>query len=172
VVRWCFRCPIAVVFNRLSRRASLTFKNAKTWHKEVWTDLGMNDHGRVSHSGVSDPIWGKSDDWGLRCTRETNWGWYERVKERQREGSAQFKGVGYVLRQFETWCPLVQRLKGSNSLLATVIATWWNGHGVAQPRRMAATTAMVARPRRRASGYDELSSNRTRAHLYTKIFYL
>jgi hypothetical protein len=80
----------------------VSFKNAKTRHKEVWTDLGMADHGRVSHSGVSDPFWGKSSDWGLWCTRETNWGWYERVIERRSKGNAQFKGAGYVLRQFET----------------------------------------------------------------------
>jgi hypothetical protein len=34
--------------------------------------------------------------------REANWGWYERVIERQSEGSAQFKGISYVLHQFET----------------------------------------------------------------------
>jgi hypothetical protein len=48
------------------------------------------------------PIRGKSGDWRLRYTRETNWGWYERVIERQSEGSAQFKGIVYVLHQFET----------------------------------------------------------------------
>jgi hypothetical protein len=58
----------------------------------------------------------------------------------QSEGSAQFKGIRYVLLQFETktitmvggifhwmnasWRPPVQWLKGSNSRLATVIATW------------------------------------------------
>ena len=61
----------------------------------------MADDGRVSHDGGSDLIWGKSSDWGLWCTREANLGWYERVTKRQSEGSAQFKGTGYVLRQFE-----------------------------------------------------------------------
>ena len=55
----------------------------------------------MPHGGVSDPIWGKSGDCGLWCTAETNCGWYERVIERRSEGSAQFKGTGYVLRQFE-----------------------------------------------------------------------
>jgi hypothetical protein len=62
----------------------------------------MVDHGRMPHGGASDPIWGKSGDCGLWCTTEANCGWYERITERRSEGSAQFKGTGYVLRQFET----------------------------------------------------------------------
>jgi hypothetical protein len=70
-----------------------------------------------------------------------------------------------------SWCLTVQWLKGSNSRPVTVIATWWNGHDVAQSWRAAATTAMIVWPCRRASGYDELSSNRARAHPNAKIFY-
>jgi hypothetical protein len=54
----------------------------------------------MPQGGASDPVWGKSDDCGLWCTTEANCGWYERVKERRSEGSAQLKGTGNVLRQF------------------------------------------------------------------------
>jgi hypothetical protein len=70
-----------------------------------------------------------------------------------------------------SWRLLVQRLKDGNSRLATVIATWWKGQSMAQSRRMAATTAMVVRPHRRASGYDKLSSNRAQSHPNAEIFY-
>jgi hypothetical protein len=61
----------------------------------------MADHGRMPHDSASDLIWGKSSDCGLWCTIEANCGWYERIIERRSEGSAQFKGTGYVLLQFE-----------------------------------------------------------------------
>jgi hypothetical protein len=103
------------------------------------------------------PIWKKSDDWGLRCTREANWGWYERVIERQSEGSAQFKGIGYVLHQFETktittagggyftgWIHHGAHRYNSSSavtpslpwlqLCGEMVTTWHNREGWRQPR--------------------------------------
>jgi hypothetical protein len=81
-------------------------------------------------------------------------------------------GVGGIFhRMSSSWRPLVQRLKDGNSRLATVIATWLNGHGVAQSRRTVATTVMIVWPRRCASGYGELSSNSAQAHPNVEMFY-
>jgi hypothetical protein len=50
--------------------------------------------------------------------------------------------------------------------------TWWNARERGVTERNGGTTAMVARPRRDASGYGELSCNRVQAHPNAKIFYL
>jgi hypothetical protein len=46
------------------------------------------------------PVWGKSEDWRLWCTKTLIKEWNEDLIERRSEGSAQFKGISCASRQF------------------------------------------------------------------------
>jgi hypothetical protein len=112
------------------------------WPKEGWPRMDPSRRRQW-------PIWGKSEDWRLRCTRTLIRGWNEGLIERRSEGNAQFNGIDYASCQFwpeptlwwwdislasPSWPQPVQGLQDGNSRRATVITTWWKSHGMAQLR--------------------------------------
>jgi hypothetical protein len=48
-----------VAFNWPRSGASLVVRNAKTWVRKAWTDLGIASHGAMPHGDDGDQSWGK-----------------------------------------------------------------------------------------------------------------
>jgi hypothetical protein len=62
----------------------------------------MASHGGFSHGGGSDLIWGNPVAGGYGARERLTKGGMSAYQRGEAKGSAQFKGTGYVLRQFES----------------------------------------------------------------------